>query len=239
MHPSDATLLALIHGELAEGTRAETEEHVASCDICAAQLAELRDGDAIVAGLLATLDHPLPRRLPPVLTRAPRLSRIAIAASIALLVAGAAAAAVPGTPVHRWVQEHLTASAHREISRPATPVASSSTDQVASGVEVVAAGGLTVSFREPEAAGTLIVATGDGSNVSLRAFSGAVAYQVGAGRIGVDNQRGAGRYQLEVPQTLERLTVLVGSQVIFRSSGGRIAGAGRDTVSLSIDRAQP
>ncbi len=237
MHPSDATLLALIHGELAEGTRAETEEHVASCGICAAQLAELRDGDAIVAGLLSTLDHPVPRRVPMVLTRAPGLSRIAIAASIALLVAGAAAAAVPGTPVHRWLQEHLSAPVRQEISRPAAPAASSSAEQAASGVEVAPAGGLTVSFREPEPAGTLIVATADRSNVSLRALLGAVAYQVGTGRIVVDNRGVAGRYQLEIPNSLERLTVLVGSQVIFRSTGGRIAGAGRDTISLSIERA--
>jgi anti-sigma factor RsiW len=240
VHPSEATLLILLHGELDRDLMAEAREHVASCAVCAAKLAELREADATVAGLLDSLDHPVPGRLPPAVTRAPRLVRSALAASITLLAAGVAAAAVPGTPIHRWVQEQLGHTSHRGSERPgpapATALPAPASEQAASGIEVPAIGGLTISFARPEEGGALVVVPSGRSNVSLRAFGGGVAYQVSAGRIGVDNRRPAGRYQLEVPTRLERLTVLIGKQVVFRSQGERSGRAGRDTIPLSIDR---
>jgi anti-sigma factor RsiW len=242
VHPSEATLLTLLHGEMDRDSMAEAREHLTSCAVCAAKLAHLREADGAVAGLLGSLDHPVPGRLPPAATRAPRLIRSALAASIALLAAGAAAAAVPGTPIHRWVQEQLGHTSPRGSERPgpapATALPAPASEQAASGIEVPAIGGLTISFARPEEGGALVVVPSGRSNVSLRAFGGGVAYQVSAGRIGVDNQRPAGRYQLEVPNRLERLTVLIGKQVVFRSQGERSGRAGRDTIPLSIDRAQ-
>ena len=97
---------------------------------------------------------------------------------------------------------------------------------------------VAIDAAHPEEGGTLVVLPSVRSNVSLRAFGGGVAYQVSAERIGVDNGRPAGRYQLEVPRGLERLTVLIGKQVVFSSPGGRTGRVGRDTIPLSIDRVQ-
>jgi hypothetical protein len=238
VHPSEATLLTLLHGELDRDPMAEAREHLASCASCAAKLAELREADATVAGLLDRLDHPVPGRLPPAATRARRLIRSALAASIALLAAGAAAAAVPGTPIHRWVQEQLGHTSPRGSQRPAPASAlpAPASEQAASGIEVPANGGLTISFAHPEEGGTLVVIPSGRSNVSLRAFGGGVAYRVSAERIGVDNRRPAGRYQLEIPNGLDLLTILIGKQVVFSSPGGRTGRVGRDTIPLSIDR---
>jgi len=239
VHPSDATLLSLIHGELSPTPSAEVQEHVTSCEPCGVRLQELRAGDAEIGRLLATLDHPIPRRLPPTAIRGSRPKRAALAAALALLAAGAAAAAVPGTPVHRWVQEHLAPPVRPDTPPTTTPPAQSpATEQAASGIEIAAPAALTISFGQPEAGATLTVARSDRNDVSLRAFGGAVAYQVGAGKIVVDNQRPAGRYQLEVPNGLARLTVVLGGRVIFTSSGGQVSRSGPDTISLSTDGAR-
>jgi anti-sigma factor RsiW len=238
VHPSDAALLSLIHRELGEEPRDELEEHVAGCASCARRVGALRTDDADIGRLLTVLDHPLPRRLPPAVARAPRAMRPALAASLALLVAGAAAAAVPGTPVHRWIQAHL-ATARRPVTSPSVmsnPVPA--TGQVGSGIEIPAPGELTVSFVRPEDSATVTVSRSDRSDISLRALGGRVGYQVGAGHIVVDNRRAAGRYQLEVPNSLERLTVVVSGRVIFTSARGRVPHSGPDTISLSTDRAR-
>ena len=53
----------------------------------------------------------------------------------------------------------------------------------------------------------------------------------------VDNRHPAGRYTLEGPTGL-RLTVLLGGRVVFNSDGGPLGSAGRDTISLSTERAR-
>ena len=241
MHPSEATLLTLIHGELAAGLKTEVQAHLTYCADCASTVGELRAGDAQLSRLLGTLDHPVPRLDPPAAAAGtPRLRRPVLAASVALLVAGAVAAAVPGTPLQRWIHGRRDPSGHAE-TRPATPVPARpapADDQAAGGVEVPVSGGLIIAFGQPEPDGILTITVADRPDVSLRAFGGAVAYQVGEGRIVVDNRRPAGRYALEVPSGLRRLTVLLGGRVIFNSDGGRLATAGRDTISLSTERAR-
>jgi hypothetical protein len=92
---------------------------------------------------------------------------------------------------------------------------------------------LSIAFAQPEEGGTLIIALADRASASLRAFGGAVAYQVAEGKIVIDNRRPAGRYELEVPNALERLTVLLGTKVVLNSDVAALRTAGGDTVSLS------
>jgi anti-sigma factor RsiW len=241
VHPSDATLLALIHGELAAGPKAEVQAHLTHCAGCASTVGELRAGDAQVGRLLGTLDHPVPRLDPPVpAAGTPRLRRPVLAASVALLMAGAVAAAVPGTPLHRWIHGRHDVPGQIE-TRPGAPAPARPApagDQAAGGVEVPVSRGLIIAFGQPEPDGILTITVADRPDVSLRAFGGAVAYRVGEGRIAVDNRRPAGRYALEVPGSLRRLTVLLGGRVIFNSDGGPLGTAGRDTISLSMERAR-
>jgi hypothetical protein len=152
-----------------------------------------------------------------------------------LLGAGAAAAAVPGTAIHRWVQEQLgtTPSANRPAVPTVPAPASPTREQAASGIEVPVTRALTIAFAQPEEGGTLIIALADRASASLRAFGGAVAYQVAEGKIVIDNRRPAGRYELEVPDALERLTVLLGTKVVLNSDVAALRTAGGHTVSLS------
>ncbi len=233
MHPTDATLLALLHGELDDRATESARTHLASCAECAARSAALARADAETGALLSLLDHPVPSRPLPVPRQAgPRWARPAIAASLALLLAGAAAAAVPGTALHRWIAIRFGAAPEPRPApvAPAPPPA----EAQAGGVELPGSGALTVTFAVPESAGRLMVSAGARGGAVLHAFGGDVGYQVAKGQIAVDNRRPAGRYTLDVPTDLARLTVLVAGRTIFDSER-RTLDAVPDTVSLSAE----
>jgi anti-sigma factor RsiW len=218
MHPSDAALLALIHDELPSGQATAVRSHVAGCAACQEREAGFRNGDAQIDALLRLLDHPVPARVAPNV-RAPRFGvrRTALAASLALFLAGAAAAAVPGTALNQWFRSRLGSAPPTapRAAPPAPTTAPAAPAQVAGGVEIPAPRTLVVTFAEPEAGGVLTVRATSRADASLRAFGGDVGYQVGDGRIEVDNRRPAGRYTLELPATLSRLTVLVADRAVF------------------------
>jgi hypothetical protein len=238
VHPTDATLLALLHGELDDRAASAERTHLATCAECAARAAALGRADAETGALLSLLDHPVPSRPMPVPRHArPRWARPAIAASLALLLAGAAAAAVPGTALHRWVVARFSAAPAPE-PRPA-PVAPAPrpAEAQAGGVELPGSGALTVTFAMPESAGRLMVSAGSRGGAVLHAFGGDVGYQVGKGRIAVDNRRPAGRYTLEVPADLARLTVVVAGRTVFDGEREKLAAIG-DSLALSLERAR-
>ena len=236
MHPSDATLLALLHGELDGRDEESARAHVATCADCAGRSAALARADAETEDLLRLLDHPVPFRPLPVPRQArPRWARPAIAASLALLLAGAAAAAVPGTALHRWIAARLGAAPEPRPA-PVVPLPPPAQTQ-AGGVELPGSGALTVTFAVPEPAGRLMVSAGSPDGAALHAFGGDVGYQVGKGRIAVDNRRPAGRYTLEVPPDLARLTVVVAGRTVFDGEREKLAVIG-DSLSLSLEPAQ-
>ena len=235
MHPNEAALLALIHRELPAGETASIRSHLAGCPACRDRDAALRKAAAEIGALLRLLDHRVPTLAAPEGGgRRHGLRRAALAASLAVFLAGAAAAAVPGTPLNRWIRSQLdraTPTAPRVATRAPSP-ASTAPAQVAGGVEIPAPRALVVTFARPERDGVLRVSASNRADASLQAYGGDVAYQVGDGRIEVDNRSPAGRYTLEVPATLSRLTVLVDGRSVFDSAERSLA-SGPDSVSLA------
>lgn len=236
MHPSDATLLALIHGEPDDRDALSARAHLAACAECAERSAALARADAETEDLLRLLDHPVPSRPMPVPRHArPRWARPAIAASLALLLAGAAAAAVPGTALHRWVAARLAPSPKPQPVPTAPPPRP--TEAQAGGVELPGSAALTVTFAMAEPAGRLTVTASPRAGAALHAFGGDVGYQVGKGRIAVNNRQPAGRYTLEVPADLARLTVVVAGRTVFDGGREKLAGIG-DSLALSLEPAR-
>jgi anti-sigma factor RsiW len=239
VHPSDPVLLAWIHGELGSSATAEVMDHVRRCDDCGRRAREVREGDEVVDRLLRVLDHPVPALHPPAsLAPRRRLRPSVLAASLGLLIAGAAAAAVPGSPVHRWIHDRLLSSPAPQPAPRVSPPVVPPPAQAAGGIEVPVAPRLTVVFGAEEPGGVLTVTVADRADVSLKAFGGQVAYQVGAGKIGVDNRRPAGRYALDLPASVRRLTVVLGGRTIYDSDGSTPGSTGHDTIPLSTDHAQ-
>jgi anti-sigma factor RsiW len=233
MHPNEAALLALIHGEPPAGETAAIRSHLSGCPACRERDAALRKSEAEIGALLRLLDHRVPTLAAPEGGgRRHGVRRVALAASLAVFLAGAAAAAVPGTALNRWIRSQLD-RATPTAPRVATPApARTAPAQVAGGVEIPAPRALVVTFARPERGGVLRVSTSNRADASLQAYGGDVAYQVGDGRIAVDNRGPAGRYTLEVPATLSRLTVLVEGRPVFDSAERPLA-SGPDSVSLT------
>jgi hypothetical protein len=151
-----------------------------------------------------------------------------------VFLAGAAAAAVPGTALNRWFRSQLAGApptAPRAAS--ATPAASPTAPaQAAGGVEIPVPRALVVTFAESEAHGVLTVRATSRVDASLQAYGGDVAYQVSDGRIEVDNRKPAGRYTLDVPTGLSRLTVIVSGRSVFDSAERPLA-SGLDSIPLA------
>jgi anti-sigma factor RsiW len=237
VHPSDAVLLALLHGELAPSEAVEVQVHLTDCADCSAVAVELERADLEIGALLGVLDHPMRRPRPPAAaSRSQTLRRAAIATAAALFAAVAAAAAVPGTAFHQWIQTRLQAPrpALRQAATP--PVTQILPDeQAAGGIEVPAPRALTITFTRPQPGAVLTVSVADRPVVTLRSFGGSVAYQVGDEKIVVDNRQPARRYTLEVPAGLRRLTVMLQDRVLYRSDEPQPATTRADTISLSKD----
>jgi anti-sigma factor RsiW len=233
VHPTDEILLALAHGELDASAAEAIGAHCTTCPSCALRAAALRTEHAEIERLLRVLDHPVPHLLLPARAAPPRRRRSAVlAASLALLVAGAAAAAVPGTPVNRWLRDRLE-GASPTAPRVVPATSPSAPAQSASGIELPASRTLVVAFAAPEPGGVVTAARAPRKDAMLRAFGGDVAYQVGDGRVSVSNRRPAGRYALEVPAELDRLTVVVAGRVVFDSSVSSLPAGLPVSISLS------
>jgi hypothetical protein len=213
VHPTETTLLAFVHRELRSPTLAEVAEHLDACAPCEQRACDLLRADEEIAQLLGRLDHPVPILTQPTMPVRPRrswLARSLLAAGLAAATTIVAAAAVPGWPLHEWIRAQLPTSTGAPASMPRAPVPRA-TPEVA-GIAIPAPPTLTVSFREPQASGAMSVTRTSHGEVTLRSWGGAVAYQVGDRRITVDNRRPATGYSLQVPATLQRLTVVIGGR---------------------------
>ncbi|MBB4636809.1 anti-sigma factor family protein [Longimicrobium terrae] len=235
-HLDEGTLQELLDGEMPAGRGGPAEAHLASCPVCAAQMAELRAGGERMSALLGAGDAPAPmlraqaefhrrRRAGRPLARAGRGLSRAAAVMIAIAGAAVAAAAFPGSPVRAWVQENVlagppapaapapapavaTVPAPREV--PATGVSILPDD---GGVRVVVSGAapeLRVSARLSSAPQAQVRATG--------AAAGTARFRTSPGRIEVLNA-GPGEVAVELPAGAESAFLEVNGRVYAAKDG--------------------
>jgi hypothetical protein len=124
-HPDNGRIQAFIDGEAGQKEAAETKVHLEGCKECRAEEEILRASSRAVSDALGLLDtHPSLKEAKDRFRKKQRSGRGPIrrfltplprAASIALLLTGAAVSALPGSPVRRWVVRGW------EIVRPASP----------------------------------------------------------------------------------------------------------------------
>jgi len=218
-HLDSGALQTLLDHELTGADRTTVDAHVGACDTCSAELAELRSASAEWAGAVALLDVAAPmletrvrieqahgqairhltRRLFSVAGMAP--AALARAAAVILLLAGAASAAIPGSPVRRWASELLDRATRlfgaETPSAPATPVGSvqpgapapTATQQPFSGVgAALANGAIQISLHSVAEGARISIRYTDARSASVDAFppiSEPPQYRSSAGRIDV------------------------------------------------------
>jgi hypothetical protein len=238
LHITDAEAAAVIYAaELDPQLEARARSHTAECAECAAKLDTLRASDRSAGALLSALDVPAPRNSAAGLIRTAKarsrisggaLRRAAAGILAFVVLAGAAAAAIPSSPLHRLILDALarkkTAAMNAESAGSATTAAGSS------GISITPAAALEIVFdnRNP---GTVHLRISDSDRLALTSTDVTATYRVASNRITV-SQPAPADFNLEVPRGLSELRILAGDKLIFsRSSATRMV---TDTVTLHL-----
>jgi hypothetical protein len=251
-HASEGLLIAYVDGEIEGSAAAELRDHVAACEACAGELHELERLSARAHRLLRGADvappmlraraaigtaHSVPIRRG--LGRV-GLGGLARAAGLVLVLAGVAAAVVPGSPVREVLSITFTRLAQLVQGQPedaAVPPAPSAEAPAAAreamGMAIMPADGrvrvilhapagvVDVRVRLVDAARARVETTSDQPDMRLRSA---------AGRVEVMGL-GAGELRIDIPRSVRAATVEVNGRAWVLKAGDQLqlAGpAGRD-----------
>jgi hypothetical protein len=196
IHVDESTLLAYLDGQ-ASARREEVATHVAACARCGAELQSLRDMTADLQGALGILDVPAPvaaararvdaarrevRRAawPATVRLGPFRMGVLQAAALALVLAGVAGAAIPGSPLRLWL-ESTFGEAEVEIPEIVVPAPSAVDPVVVQPAEVEPRpnevyavpgdGRVVIGLHEPPAGARLIVRVADTDRATVEAVA--------------------------------------------------------------------
>lgn len=232
-HLTDVELQALADGELPELRRRSLRLHVERCGDCARRLRSLAQEDREIAESLRLLDHTAPElQAEAIIARARGgrrdLRRGLMAAGLsALFAAAAAAAAIPGTAINRYLERVLTgwrqappATSQPPPARPDAPRSS--------GVAFVPESEVEVVFLRPQSKGAIHISLGAAAAVRVTSTGADAAYALDAARVTIDNRSSDGTYEIVIPGALPRARVRVGERIVFEKAG--------DTVSTGVSR---
>ena len=240
-HPTDGDLLAHMDGELEPGDGSRVVEHLESCVACHARMEALREDAEGFSQALLVLDEELPAPadpgpIPVVATVAPLARRrirgtgwsLARAASLLLVIAGAAAALVPGSPVRSWIGELLT----EDVEPPAATVEVPGGSEVPDGEILLGPSAISV---EPEAGSLVVKLQGFAreSNVHVRLVdahraavrvegaSGSPRFITGPGLLEVIGTE-EGDVWVELPRSVSDAVVRVDGEAAVRIRDGQL-----------------
>jgi anti-sigma factor RsiW len=237
VHPTDSELIALLHHEPSVDEPTELRAHLASCKGCQLRYQTLAQQDGKVASLLTLLDAPVPTVPLTTITRQARHGRrsraVAAAAAGILVAATAAATMIPGAPFHPFFRSVVGKTTLQ--TRPAMRPASAPADTA--GVTVPADTAVTIAFRHPQTAGEIRLSwPSDAADVTVRAVGGHVGYTVRPGRVTVENQPPAARYEITIPRTIPAATLTVGDKVLWQSFGAAHSDRSQRPITFDLSK---
>ena len=240
-HLNEAESAALVHGTADTLLDQRARSHIVACAACASRLDALRSADRAVGERLSLLDVRAPTAsADEVIRRARAAARSQLAARgrrAAVVVglataAAAAAAAIPASPLRRFIVHVLGTSGGAAANVAPAPV---SAPTAASGVSLVPGNSLEIAFEGDPGGGVMRVRWIDGDQVSLSSPDSGATYRVGSSRITVI-QLAAGTFQLDVPRSLQNLTVRVDEKVRFHRTANDAIGS---EFIVRLDRSRP
>ncbi len=255
-HPSEGTLQAYLDHALSAEDQAEAAGHLERCAACRAELETLARVAATASAALALLDAPIDavsaraavtrraeREAEPVhIARpaaAPFRRAFLRAAMLVLASATVAVAAIPGTPLHRWIanvwRERVTTRVARPApaARPAVRVPEAAPAPPTAGVSVLPAGDRVRIVFDHVAAETVVqVRLVDAEQAAVEASGPAASarFRTGPGRIEMVGG-GAGQVRVEVPRSVGRASVESdGRLLLFKENASIRVFSPADTV---------
>ncbi len=226
----------LAHDELPPAEAEAVRSHVAVCAACRARVEAVQMEDERVARLLATLDH-----APPAIDAAHVIARARLQdptapgsrpasprtwlrrAALIALTAGAAGAAwaLPGSPVHGWMDRLLGTGADAPVQRvPGEPQA----EAAGGGVAIAPGLALTIQFTRAHRAARLHVSLIDGAEVEVEAIGGGVLFTDDPDdqRLVIDNAASDASFDVRIPRAAARVEIRVGEHTLFLKEGRRL-----------------
>ena len=208
-HLDEGTLQAFLDDELGSEQRADAAEHLLGCPTCRAAKDELSRAHTVFSEAVSVLDVDAPSE-----TARGNGRQVAAlggpfvkAASLTLLLAAAASAAVPGSPVRQWIVEVVESppveeSAPEPVEPAPEPVAEPVPQPVPAGVSVSAAGPVDVALADLEGTTVRLVETaGTRVTVSVLGAETDPVFEMAAGTIRVRDAVG-GEVIVEWPASL-------------------------------------
>jgi anti-sigma factor RsiW len=214
MHLNDEQIQRRLHGELPVTGEDELARHLAGCAECARRVDAAEQEERAILALLGEIDHPAPaldmhafdrprRRVVPAWGRR-------VAAAVLVLGLAGAASAIPGSPVRelaRFVTQLITGHGEPAPAERA-PV---TREPVTAGISVPAGESFTIHFRAEQTGGVAVVSWTDGATVAVRAQGGNAIFTTDTGELGIDNSGSAARYEIDVPRSVRRFEITIGT----------------------------
>jgi anti-sigma factor RsiW len=234
-HATEGSLLAYLDGVLPSDTQQEFGQHLSGCDACSAELERLRDAQERFSAAMLECDVAAPLGLARLAvqrerwTQRARLARRWLARAAVLLVftGAAAAAAIPGTPVHTWLVNlwrNAVIVVRGSAPRPA-PVPSTSTpaaaEEATSSVSIQPLNGrVEVMVSQADASARIHVRLVGASLAAIEARGQAAAahFRTGPGMVEVVGAAG-GDIVVDIPRTVERALVRVNGRLVLEKQG--------------------
>lgn len=233
-HLDEGTIQGFLDNELPPRERSAAAEHLMACADCRSAHDQLSGSKSLFSSAVAELDAPA-RPTPDwdgVVSAPRRASRAAPfvrAAVLVLLVAAAATAAVPGSPVRQWIVAAVQDDTRDPTDAPADlrPVdaapGSSAPAAFPAGVSLLPGSGrLDVAVTGVEdAAIRLITSEGESVAVSATGATRDPAFRTGADGIEVRDGVG-GEILVEVPSSAAAVRLLVEGRVYAECANGEL-----------------
>lgn len=247
-HATDGLLQAYLDGEIDREAAAELSDHLAGCAVCAAELESLRHVSQQAHAAIGLLTAPPPvlraraaiaaeRRIERSgLARVRRMGArgFAKAAMLLLALAGAGAAAIPGSPVRRALESTIARVA--ELFRdepqvaevPAVPAPEAPPALVTNGAGVLPSNGrVRVMLHAPSQETEVVVRLVETPRAHVEAATaeGGVRFRTGAGRIEVANLT-PGTITIDIPRGVQNATVEIDGRVYAYKQGNMLQLSG-------------
>lgn len=236
-HVDEGELQSLIDGELDAPAADRVEAHLTECGACRAEVDSLQQASMALSGALRELDRPAVA-VPPFRAPAARPAAMAggwgalpRAAVLVLGLAGAASAAIPGSPVRAWVE---SLAGERAAETPAAVAEGPGPERAIAGpeagVSVAPEAGTVRVVLNDVAADVLVTAVlTDGPRAGVYATGAAAEARFTTGRGRIDAVGAAsGTLRVEIPRDAVSATVIVNGRTYVVKDGDRLRGGGPD-----------
>lgn len=227
-HLDDGTLQAFLDHELTSGERASAAEHILACDDCREVRDDLARANAVFAEAMAAVDVAAPERAAPTARDGGGLGlgagSLVKAAGLVLLVAAAASAAVPGSPVRQWITGAVEPAPVVEPTvREIEPVeVDAPVDAPPAGVSFAPGDDVEIVITGMEDATIRLVET-DGRDVTVAARGATTdpTFSTGSGVIEIRGGVG-GVLTIQLPRSLRSARLLVDGELYAEKEAGAL-----------------